>query len=414
MLNKNNERELAYITRIEEIKEIPNYDKVEYARIGAGWWVIVRKNQFKVNDLCIYFEVDSKVPEKEPFLFLEKRNYKIKTIKMCGVISQGLIMSAEDFGWVIDDADGSIIVPPEKFGSTKVYHEGDFLTKELGVTYADEKDNVRKNNFNKYKDIENKHKKIFSNRFIKCMMKYKWFRNFIYNLFTKKKNRKYDWPYWVKKTDEERVQNLPYLFPNNKDVWIATEKIDGTSTTFTIKNNHKKDYYVCSRNVCFSNRENKDCYYDTNVYLEMSEKYDMKNKMLSMIKYLENNRGYDDKRKLEYLTIQGETYGGNIQKRNYGKEHRLAIFNIIFKYKDEEEIRLNPYAGEVFANMFDLPFVPVLGEYHLPKTCEELLSIATGESKIDGGMREGIVFRTKDGKQSFKAVSNEFLLKYHG
>ena len=28
--------------------------------------------------------------------------------------------------------------------------------------------------------------------------------------------------------------------------------------------------------------------------------------------------------------------------------------------------------------------------------------------------REGIVFRSLDGKKSFKAVDNEFLVKYHG
>ena len=49
----------------------------------------------------------------------------------------------------------------------------------------------------------------------------------------------------------------------------------------------------------------------------------------------------------------------------------------------------------------------------LPDTVEELLKIATGKSVIDGGMREGLVLRTKDGSQSFKAVSNEFLMKYH-
>ena len=49
----------------------------------------------------------------------------------------------------------------------------------------------------------------------------------------------------------------------------------------------------------------------------------------------------------------------------------------------------------------------------LPDTVEELLTIATGKSQIDGGMREGLVFRYLDGTKSFKAVSNEFLLKYH-
>ena len=43
MLNKNGERELAYVVIIDEIKPIEGYDRVEYARVG-GWWVIVQKN----------------------------------------------------------------------------------------------------------------------------------------------------------------------------------------------------------------------------------------------------------------------------------------------------------------------------------------------------------------------------------
>jgi hypothetical protein len=58
--------------------------------------------------------------------------------------------------------------------------------------------------------------------------------------------------------------------------------------------------------------------------------------------------------------------------------------------------------------------VPVLDTITLPATCEEMLSYADGESDLDGGMREGVVLRTEDGNNSFKAVSNEYLLKYHG
>jgi hypothetical protein len=51
--------------------------------------------------------------------------------------------------------------------------------------------------------------------------------------------------------------------------------------------------------------------------------------------------------------------------------------------------------------------------YILPDTVEELLAAATGESVLDGLPREGFVFRDEFGIQSFKAVSNEFLIKYH-
>jgi hypothetical protein len=62
-----------------------------------------------------------------------------------------------------------------------------------------------------------------------------------------------------------------------------------------------------------------------------------------------------------------------------------------------------------------VPCVPILvSNFVLPDTVEELLNIATGNSVVDGKPREGIVFRSPDGERSFKAVSNEFLLKYHG
>ena len=64
---------------------------------------------------------------------------------------------------------------------------------------------------------------------------------------------------------------------------------------------------------------------------------------------------------------------------------------------------------------FGIPWVPIIEEHFiLPDTVEELLDIATDKSVIDGGMREGLVFRSQDGTKSFKAVSNEFLLRYHG
>ena len=127
MLNPNtNERELAYVARIEEIRPILGYDRVEHARIGAGWWVIVKRDEFKVGDLCVYFEVDSKVPETEPFMFLEAKHFKVKTLKMCKVLSQGLIIHPSEF----------------KFNRELV--EGEFLTKELGITYAEAADNERK------------------------------------------------------------------------------------------------------------------------------------------------------------------------------------------------------------------------------------------------------------------------------
>ena len=70
--------------------------------------------------------------------------------------------------------------------------------------------------------------------------------------------------------------------------------------------------------------------------------------------------------------------------------------------------------GKDLLAQFDIPSVPIIDENFItPKTVDEILAIATDKSAIDGGMREGLVFRSADGVQSFKAVSNEFLVKYH-
>ena len=80
MLNKQGTRELAYVVKIDSIEPIPGRDRVECAKVG-GWTIMVRKDQFKPGDLGIYFEIDSKVPAKEPFMFLEGKHFKIKTQK---------------------------------------------------------------------------------------------------------------------------------------------------------------------------------------------------------------------------------------------------------------------------------------------------------------------------------------------
>ena len=198
---------------------------------------------------------------------------------------------------------------------------------------------------------------------------------------------------------------MPWIL-NDKEPWIATEKIDGTSTTFTMKRGkwpHKDEFYVCSRNVVFD-KPDKACFYDTNVYTEMAEKYDIYNKMKDLL--------YNHFADCEWITIQGETYGPGIQKRDYhAPEHAFMAFNFITskdgRWGTEKMI-------DLLQGHMNIPCVPVLDtNFILPDTVEELLAYATAESVCDHDLREGIVFRSKDGSKSFKAVSNEFLLKYH-
>ncbi len=408
MLNADSERELAYVVIIDGIEPIPGYDRVEHAIVG-GWRVIVQKGQFKVGDPAIYFEIDSHVPaDRECFAFLEKRHYKIKTLKMCKTLSQGLLMHASDFGWTIKNSvidDHPVIIDDE----SKPHYATDesrFLTQKLGVTYADDEDNSRKApSVDKYKKMEMCHRKLFKNPVIHWFMRYKFGRKVMFFFFGKKKDKKNGWPSWVQKTDEERVQNMPWIL-NDEGDWIATEKIDGTSTTFTMKRGMlgKKQFYVCSRNVCFG-EENKPCYYDTNVYWEMAKKYDIYNMLAHML---------DAKPDEEWITIQGETYGESVQKRDYSlKGHDFAAFNLIFSSKG----RVGTIEMIDILNDYHVPCVPVVEarmKINQFVTVDDILAYAEGASAIDKNPREGIVFRTTDGTKSFKAVSNSFLLKYHG
>jgi hypothetical protein len=389
MLNPNtNQRELAYVVTIDEIRPIEGYDRVEHARVG-GWWVIVRKDQFKVGDLAIYIEIDSKVPEKEPFMFLEKRHFKVKTLKMCKVISQGLLMSPEDFNW--NPANLTV---------------SEFLTEKLGITYADAEDNKRKApSVDKYKKMAQRHGKLFAKQPFRWLMKRKWGKKLLFIFFGKKKDKKNAWPVWVKKTDEERCQNLPWLFPGDDREWIATEKIDGTSTTFTMRGGRKKDFYICSRNVVFD-KPDKKCYYETNVYTEMAIKYNIENILAAILK---------NDSSLDFVTLQGETYGESIQKRDYTMcYHDFMAFNLIYGYKNGIVKRFNPIEMTNILSEYEIPCVPIVDEhFKIPATCDELITLAGGMSVVDGGMREGLVFRSLDGEQSFKAVDPNFLLRYH-
>ena len=171
MLNAKSERELAYIVIIDDITSIEGYDRVELAHVG-GWTIVVGKGEFNPGDPAIYFEIDSKLPEVKPFTdmeFLAKKHYKIKTQKMCKSLSQGLLMSANQFGWTIENGHdletNKVIsfVVDDKGNKHFADDESRFLTAALGVTYAEPGDNLRKAAAaDKYKKMAQRHGKLFS------------------------------------------------------------------------------------------------------------------------------------------------------------------------------------------------------------------------------------------------------------
>ena len=412
MLNKSGERELAYVVLIDGIEPISGYDRVETAIVG-GWHVIVQKDQFKVGDPAIYFEIDSRVPkDKECFAFLEKRNYKIKTLKMCKTISQGLLMHASDFGWHVYkrgnfDTDESICYILDNNGVEHyVNDESRFLTKILGVTYADDEDNQRKApSVDKYKKMAQRHPNIFKKPWARWMMKREWGRKLMFFFFGKKKDKKNGWPSHIAaKTDVERIQNMIWLL-KDKQPYVATEKVDGSSFSAMAERGkfNKIKYYVCSRNVVFETPDSP-CFYDSNIYFEAWNKYNLKEIITNIL------NDYN----LPNIAIQAEVYGDGVQKRDYSLsngKHQMAVFHIVsngIKFPMDKTVEI--------CEKYGLPHVPIVDDnYIFPDTIEELQEYVESEqSYIDGKPREGIVFYDKEtGQQYVKFVSPNFLMKYH-
>ena len=149
MLNKNNVRELAYLVRVEAITPM-NADRLECAHIG-GWHCVVGKGEFKVGEPAVYFEIDSQLPDVEPFSsmeFLRSKKFKINTQKIRGEYSQGLLVPLS--AWI--DKEGRVPTWLATLNITIAANELDaileseakFLTHALGVTYNEPADNIRK------------------------------------------------------------------------------------------------------------------------------------------------------------------------------------------------------------------------------------------------------------------------------
>lgn len=394
----NEKRALAYTVMVDEICEIPGYDRVEHARVG-GWWVIVAKaDNIKPGDVCVYFEVDSKVPATdERFAFLEKRNYKVKTLKMCKVFSQGLLMPIALF--------------PEIKNNGIVHVD---VTDLLGIKYAVDEDNERKaakvNKDKKYQSMAARHVKLFRKPFFRWLMRREWGRKLLFIIFGKKKDNPRGWPTGkfpgVSKTDQERCENMVWIL-EDKTPWIRTQKCDGTSGTYILerKGKNKYEFYVCSRNVRMADR-NQECFYGSdNYYWEAAIKYDIENKMRQ---YLEDNP------ELTFVCWQGEICGPGIQKNPHGlKELHLFCFHWTDD-KGRYDIRI---AAENW-HRYNMEVVPIdEEEYILPNDFEEFKITADGyynPSVCEGLMkqrREGYVYySTKNPEQSFKNVSRKYLL----
>lgn len=391
----NGKRALAYTVHITDVKPIEGADNIELAQIN-GWTCIARKQEFQPGDLAVFFEIDSKLPAESWSEFLAPREYKVKTMKLnkfC-VISQGLALPFSNF--------------PENIRKRLPKESEQDVTEFLGVTYIVDEDNKRKatrpNFENRVSNIKGKHKKFFSNPIIKYLMRFKWFRKLMVFVFPKPNRNAKAFPKkfpFIKPSDEDRIQNLPNLLGYERPL-VVTEKLDGTSTTFILerKKRGKYEFYVCSRNVRQLTPE-QSCYHDKNVYWDMAKKYNVEQHLKE---YLE------DYPELDYVCIQGETVG-SVQ----GNPLRLTEDDFYcFNFIDSVMGRHPSTFGKFIIQEWGMKWVPILDtEFKMPNTMEEILEYATAKSAVNPQvLREGVVIRDPVNDLSFKAVSNEYLLKH--
>lgn len=104
-------RNLAHIETIESLMPIEGADKIEVARV-LGWNCVVKRGEFKVGDLAVYVEIDSVLPDKPHFEFMRPRKFRVKTIRLKNVLSQGLLFPLDVFqsyGKLVYNGNSNII-----------------------------------------------------------------------------------------------------------------------------------------------------------------------------------------------------------------------------------------------------------------------------------------------------------------
>ena len=359
-------RKLASIKEVSALYPIEGKDRIELAVID-GWSVIVKKNEFQVGDKCVYCEIDSVLPEKPEFEFLRSKNFRIKTMKMAGVISPGICFPLN-------------ILPNGE------YETGCDVTDIMGVKqYEPTMDNEAKPLISSQTDFT---------KYPKWLMRFKWFRQFVYR-YDKRGSKAF--PAFVHKTDETRIQNIPFIL-KEKQPFVATEKIDGQSGTFCLERHRSKipfvkdkfEYMVCSRNLRLFNKDNSS-------YWSVSDRYGIEKVLRKLIG------------EFDWIAIQGECIAPNVQGNKYKVDvPDLYVFNFI-----TPEGRMSSLDAKNICEANGMKFVPIIDTgYILPDTVDEVLEYAHGKSALGSTLREGIVFRSQDGNVSFKAVDPLFLIKY--
>jgi RNA ligase (TIGR02306 family) len=356
------ERKLASIRRIDEIRPIEGADLIEIAVVG-GWHVIVKKGEYKAGDLAVYFEIDSWIPHelaaflsngKEPREYNGVKGERLRSKKMRGVVSQGLLLKLSDIPLNYLASENSEINEVYHFDEI-VWNEGDDVTDELKIQ--------------------------------------KWEKPLPAQLRGVAKG---NFPTHISpKTDAERIQNLTNRIQGWKDrdlKFEVTEKLDGTSFTY-VRFKHGDDHYeshVCSRNLSLEETEE-------NLYWQIARKYDIINKVEEL--------GMN-------ISIQGEIIGQNVQSGQFKIPPELRVFNI---YDIDNHGYMEPYKRIEICEKLGLLHAPRIADELSIRDfndVQEMLAFAEGKSIINGTEREGLVWKcTTDNTIMFKTISNKWLLK---
>lgn len=358
-------RQLATVQTITDIQSIPDADAIEVVSV-LGWKVVIKKGEFNIGDRIVYCEVDSIMPERPEFEFLRSVKFRVKTRRMRGQISQGIVFPLS----VLETTTNS---PDTYEGLVAAMVDGLDVTDFLGVV--------------KY-DIPEEDTGITVNgQGGRSAMK----RGF---------------PNWIPKTDETRIQSVPKVLEDAVGTPIyITEKLDGSSYTCFLKDD---EFGVCSRNQ--EKKEIPTCH-----FWEATRRLGIEEKL----------REYKQKTGTE-LALQGELVGPGIQKNKYGLTERSIYFFNAFKVATGSFV---DYA-ELLSIMIelDLNLVPLLftsfgtkiGDEGF-KTVDDFIKLSTIKTNLypQSVWAEGIVVRPlvesthrKLGRFSFKAINPEFSLKY--
>lgn len=361
-------RKLATIRRIDAINPIPNADAIEVATVG-GWNVVVKKGEFRVNDFALYLEIDSWVPtELAPFLSKgkEPREYqgikgeRLKTVRLRGQVSQGLLLPLKTDHLWNKLVDKTVPLHP--------------------ITYKDFIEIVEtKWQYPEFQDVD----------YSEILGIVKWEPNIPAQLAGIMRG---NFPSFIQKTDQERIQNIKRQFEDAVaagEEFEVTEKLDGSSMTVYFNNG---DFGVCSRNIDLKES-------DDNAFWKMAKSLNLKEKLET---YGKN------------IALQGELIGNGIQGNQYylpGHEYR--IFDV---YDIDAGGKMLPGERQAVLRDLGLQFVNEVPQL-LPRykfspetTISDVLKMAESYSMLNGSEREGLVFKSLTRDFSFKAISNKWLL----